>query len=196
MTNKSWQYQHFICICLSARENTFILYKKYEELSFHKENKTEKTLRIWLRFKEENSCTGTRGGSKQHAGNQWEAGCFMQIKRSLVLLAGWTSYASIIPAVQKAESARGRCYYICPRASQSARPLVAPVCTAASCEHVPVLNSQAAGFRKQASRLRLLLLNYELVCFFLGRTVFKLVGVKLTFVVGSLQNDWQNAIMF
>lgn len=59
-----------------------------------------------------------------------------------------------------------------------------------------MLNSQAAGFRKQASRLRLLLLNYELVCFFLGRTVFKLVGVKLTFVVGSLQNDWQNAIMF
>lgn len=75
------------------------------------------------------------------------------------------------------------------------QPVCAPAhCTAASPEHVPLLNSQAAGFREQVSRLILLLLDYELM-FFIGRAVFKHVGVLLMFV-GALQEDCENAIKF
>lgn len=81
-------------------------------------------------------------------------------------LIGWVN----ILRVNHSSSAEGR-----ERAGEvllhlsACQPVCAPAhCTAASPEHVPLLNSQDAGFREQVLRLLLLLLNYELVFYFLA----------------------------
>lgn len=61
-----------------------------------------KLLSIHLRFKEDNSCIGTRGGSKQHAGNQWQPATLCKLRWV------WSYWLDEHPNVNHSNSAGAR----------------------------------------------------------------------------------------
>lgn len=158
--------------------------------SFHKENKSEKTddLVALQRRKQLYRHARRFEAARRKPIGSWPLYANYAESR----LIGWVN----ILRVNHSSSAGGR-----ERAREvllhlsACQPVCAPAhCTAASPEHVPLLNSQAAGLESKFSGCFLLLLNYKLM-FFVGRSILKLVGVLLMFV-GALQEDYENTRKF